>query len=185
MNRRVLPLVIGLLLLPLGCGGNDGPLDLDESVELCSDDAVATFEDDDLEAAIRNALSVGAGEPLTSGLMSGLTVLGANGVTSLEGIQNLTSLSNLFLGLDGHGGSNAVTDLNPLSGLTSLTSINLDSNSVTDISALSGLTSLTNLNLLANSITDLSALGGLTNLWKLQLSGNSITDIGALSGLTS
>ena len=25
MNRRVLPLIIGSLLLPLGCGGNDEP----------------------------------------------------------------------------------------------------------------------------------------------------------------
>ncbi len=27
MNRRVLLLIVGSLLLPLGCGGNDGPTD--------------------------------------------------------------------------------------------------------------------------------------------------------------
>ena len=150
MNRRVLPLIIGLLLLPLACGGNDG-LDVDDLAvlqddlavlqpnELCSDHpegAIATFEDIDLEVAVRNALSVGAGEPLTCGLMSGLTVLGASGVTSLEGIQNLTSLSMLFLGPDFHGGGNAVTDLNPLSGLTSLTHLDLVDNPITDIQAL-------------------------------------------------
>ncbi len=57
MNLRVLLLIIGSLLLPLGC---DGPTGLAPS-ELCSDHsdaAIATFEDANLEAAIRDALSV-------------------------------------------------------------------------------------------------------------------------------
>ena len=74
MNRRVLPLIIGSLLLPLGCGGNDGPTDLAVPLvlkpsEFCSDHpdaAIATFEDANLEAAIRAALLLGAQE-LTCG----------------------------------------------------------------------------------------------------------------------
>ncbi len=68
MNRRVLLLIIGPLLLPLGRGGNDDPsgpavpLVLIPSAfcEDHPDTAIATFEDANLEAAIRTALSVGA-----------------------------------------------------------------------------------------------------------------------------
>ncbi len=99
MNRRVLLLIVGSLLLPLGC---NGPTGLEPS-EFCSDHtdaAIATFEDANLEAAIRAALSVGEEEPLTCGLISGLTALRVPfaGITSLVGIQNLTSLTFLALG---------------------------------------------------------------------------------------
>ncbi len=188
MSRRVLLLGIGTLLLPLGCAGTDAPtgppIPLAPS-ELCSDHsdaAIATFEDAILEAQIREALSVGAQEDLTCGLVSGLTELDASfaGIESLMGIQNLTSLTDLFL-----GSCFSISDISPLSGLTSLTSLYLDHNSITDIGALSGLTSLTIIRLNHNSITDISALSGLTSLTGLGLNHNSITDISALSGLTS
>ena len=64
MKKRTLPswlpFIISSLLLPLGCGGNEGgPLDVDEPLvlqpsDLCSDysgSSVATFEDANLEAA--------------------------------------------------------------------------------------------------------------------------------------
>ena len=100
-------------------------------------------------------------------------------ITSLVGIQNLTSLT--FLLIERHG----VTDISPLSGLTSLTRLHLRDNAISDISALSGLTGVTELALSGNSITDIGALSGLTSLALLHLSGNLITDISALSGLTS
>ena len=187
MNRCVLPLIIGSLLLPLGCGGNDEPTGLDEPLvlqptELCSDNpvtAIATFEDANLEAAVRIALGIGS-EPLTCGLVSGLTELRATTLASLVGIQNLTSLTTLWL-----PENNSISDISALSGLTSLGNLDLRGNSISDISALSGLTSLTFLQLGFNSITDISALSGLTSLETLFLDINSITDISALSGLTS
>ncbi|MCH7856751.1 MAG: leucine-rich repeat domain-containing protein [Gemmatimonadetes bacterium] len=174
--------------------------------ELCGDNAdvaIAMFEDANLEARVRAALSVGAQDDLTCGLVSGLTRLAAAqaGIGSLAGIQNLTGLTDLGLG------TNSITDISALSGLTSLERLRLDSNSITDINPLSGLTSLTNLSLtnnpnladisplsgltsltslgLVGSITDISPLSGLTSLTSLFLSRNSITDISVLSGLTS
>ena len=50
--------------------------------QLCSDHgdaAIATFEDADLEAAVRRALSVGAREDLICGLVCGLRGLAASG----------------------------------------------------------------------------------------------------------
>ncbi len=99
-------LIAGSLFLALGCDGSTGPAVRLEPSELCSDHpdaAIATFEDANLEAAIRAALSVGAQEPLTCGLLSGLTGLGApsfslgGDITSVVGIQNLTSLDTLRL----------------------------------------------------------------------------------------
>ena len=181
MNRRVLLLIIGLLFLPLGCGGPTGL----EPSELCgdhSDAAIATFEDANLTAAIRVALVVGPQERLTCGRVSGLTQLDArwSEITSLVGIQNLTSLTLLRL-----GSNFSISDIGALSGLTSLTELDLSSNSIGDIGALSGLTSLTTLGLAGNSITDIGAPSGLTSLTFLLLASNSISDIGALSGLTS
>ena len=188
-----------LLLLPLGCGGNDGGLlGVDEPTDphlvlrpsdLCSDHSehhIATFEDANLEAAIVGALGIGAQEDLTCGSISQLAVLiGPNRlfidreIESLAGVQNLTGLTSLTLS------DHSISDLSALSGLTSLTHLDLWVNSISDIRALSGLTGLTYLDLTGNSITDISALSGLTNLKELVLGSNSIADIGALSGLTS
>ena len=149
------------------------------------DNAIVTFEDATLEAAIRRSLSVGAQEPLTCGLVSGLTGLGPgfvqqqpSRITSLVGIENLTSLITLTLS------RNSITDIGPLSGLTSLRNLHLTDNSITDIGPLSGLTGLRELFLDNNSISDISALSGLTSLARLFLSDNTISDISALSGLT-
>ena len=95
--------------------------------QLCSDQpdaAIATFEDASLKARVRSALSVGAQDDLTCGLVSGLTDLMAQnaGIESLVGIQNLTGLTHLDLLV------NSITDISALSGLTSLTYVDLNNN---------------------------------------------------------
>jgi hypothetical protein len=180
------PFITGLLLLPLGCGGDptgSGSAALEPS-ELCSDhgnSAIATFEDPNMERAVRDWSGVGAQDDLTCGLVSGIDGIDMHdyGITSLVGIQNLTSLNGLELS------NNLITDISALSGLTGLTTLSLADNSITDLTALSGLTSLMRLELHNNSITDISALSGLTNLTDLRLPNNSITDTSGLSGLTS
>ena len=103
---------------------------------LCSDQpdaAIATFEDANLEAAIRTALSVGVQEDLTCSLVAGLTDLTAQsaGIESPVGIQNLTSLTTLNLR------RNAITDISALGGLRSLTDLDLEDNpTLTDIQPL-------------------------------------------------
>ena len=155
--------------------------------ELCSDNpptAIATFEDADLEAAVRIALSISVRDDLTCSLVSGLTAFAApaqpsalipvvygsprrqdpvDPFESLVGIQNLTSLTRLTIN------DKLLTDVSPLSALTSLTFLNLHSNWITDLSALRGLTSLEVLIISENSYTDLSPLSGLTNLTLLRL----------------
>jgi len=152
--------------------------------ELCSDypdSAVVTFEDVNLELAIRRALWFSDQEDLTCGLILDVTFLQAGilEITSLAGIQNLRNLA--YLELQG----NVISDISALSGLTSLTKLVLFGNSISDISALSELASLEVLDLSSNSITDINALSGLTSLTSLDLGNDSISDVSALSGLTS
>ena len=114
--------------------------------DLCSDHpdtAIATFEDVNLEARVRAALSVGERDDLTCGLASGLMALSANdaGIESLVGIQNLNGVTFLNLGV------NSITGIGALRGLTSVERLHLDYNSITDISPLSGLTSLNHVQL--------------------------------------
>ena len=175
MKRRVKYLIVFTFLLPLGCDDPSGPAV--EPSPFCGehpDTAIPTFEDANLEAAIRTELWVGAQEDLTCGLVSGLTRLSAQDaqITSLVGIENLTGLTTLYLW------GNSISDISALSGLTGLRILGLGYNSITDISALSGLTNLTYLALSNNSITDIGALSGLTGLTWLYLNNNpNLADI--------
>lgn len=153
----------------------------------CSDaggSALVSFEDPNLESAVRAALSLGAGDSLTCDVAATLLFLtngGGRGITSVVGAQNLSKLSDVDLR------ENSISDTGPLSGLNDLYSLNLFSNAIADIGPLAGLTTLGRLNLWDNPFTDLSPLSGLTNLEYLELWGNPtpITDISPLSGLTT
>jgi hypothetical protein len=153
-------------------------------IEHCSehpDTAIATFEESELQGAVRTALGVGPHQDLTCGLVSGLTVLDAHrevrgvGIASLVGVQNLASLTDLDLNFN-----NRVTDISPLSGLTNLTDLNLAAmQGIIDISPLSGLTSLDILRLSDNpTLTDIQPLlenpgigaGDEVNLWNTNVS---------------
>jgi len=183
-----IPLVLSALLLLAGPApqvdavAQDGSSDA-QSGGTCGargDSAPVTFDDENLEAAVRSALAVGETEDLGCGQVSGLTRLVAAeaDIESLEGIQNLTGLEDLnFWG-------NAITDLGPLAGLTSLNRLVLGANAVADLGPLAGLTNLTFLQVRENDIAQVGALAGLTRLTDLDISHNDIRDISALGGLT-
>lgn len=172
------------------------------------------FADANLEAAVRAAVGVGAEEPLTCGLVSGLTTLVAReaGILDLEGIQNLRALTSLglrdnpelrdigplgeltnlvLLDLDWNP---LIDDVGPLSGLTSLERLSIGGiggvpgeNALADLGPLTGLTNLTFLNLRASSVQDVAPLSGLVNLAFLNLAYNYVSDVsplGSLEGLT-
>ncbi len=179
MKRFVVTSVLLLSLVLAGPSAGDAQARrVLQPSELCSDHSdasIATFEDADLEAAVRRALSVSAQEDLTCGLLAGLTGLAASGagpVRTVTGSPRFPPATAPFESLVG------------IQNLTGLTSLTLNNKSITDISALSGLTNLTVLRLHTNWITDISALSGLTKLTDLFLSENSFSDISALSEMT-
>ncbi|EAE7074005.1 class 1 internalin InlE [Listeria monocytogenes] len=101
------------------------------------------------------------------------------GITTIEGLQYLTNLSELEL-ID-----NQVTDLNPLTNLTKITELRLSGNPLKDVSALAGLKNLKTMDLIYTDITNVTPLAGLSNLQVLNLDINQITDITPLAGLSN
>ncbi len=189
MNKSAIPFLVLLLSLsvflmcsptdagggPTGDGGGAG-----DSGDSGDGNVVITFEDENLEQAVREEISKPTGDIHVSDV-SEITCLNANdrGITSLGGIEHLTSLEELYFY------RNKIVDISSLSGLTNLTILDLYKNQVKDISSLSGLTKVSVLNVAYNEISSVSSLSGLTNLTELYLFKNKITDVGSLSGLTN
>ena len=138
-------------------------------------DRVVTFQDPNLDTAIREALNKPSG-PIHASELAGLASLtaGDSGIEDLSGLQYCTNLTDLSLG------SNRISDILPLAKLTSLTHLDLWHNQISDISPLANLTSLTYLYLPRNQISDISALADLTNLIEILLYSNQIGDISPL-----
>ena len=141
---------------------------------------VVTFNDPNLEAAVRDALGKPVGD-ITDEDMAGLDTLDASlrGITDLSGLEYAVNLQTLHLY------NNQISDLSPLAGLTNLEGLGLGVNQISDLSPLAGLTNLQTLGLWANQISDISPLAGLTNLQTLGLEDNQISDLGPLARLTN
>jgi Bacterial Ig-like domain/Leucine Rich repeats (2 copies)/Putative Ig domain len=162
-----------------------------------SSTAVVTFADANLDAAVRTALGVRAGDDITCEQATELTSLTYDPgvylqgpppptvIKSLDGIQNLTGLTRLVLPM------HAVTDLGPVAALTELDSLDLTASpgmppTISDVGPLAALTHLRYLNLNnTRGIVDLSPLSGLTALAELHVRFNSISDLRPLRGLTN
>jgi internalin A len=92
-----------------------------------------------------------------------------NNLTSLDGIENIPSLTTLA------AHKNQLTDIDALASQDKLVSVNLGFNKIEDIDALSKLGQAQELLLNANNLTDISALQGLDTLVTLRLEFNNLT----------
>ena len=141
----------------------------------------ADIPDDNLRAAIQDALGKGSGATITVADMESLRVLRSerDDIADLTGLEHATGLTELDLAF------NDIVDLSPLAGLTSLNQLDLSNNKVSDLEPLSNLGSLRNMSLSNNRISDAMPLAGLSSLIELGLSGNGISDLAPLSGMAS
>ncbi len=108
-------------------------------------------------------------------------------ITSLQGLQNCSSLTSLYLE------SNEITDLSPVSQLSALIGLHLDyNNTLSDLSPLSGLTGLQNLEVRSGneitgdslgSISTLLPLAPLVNLQEVEISGQPVTSLAPLANM--
>ena len=132
--------------------------------------------DQNLRAAIEDALGKPHGQPIAPAEMLTLTFLYADavGVRDLMGLEGAINLTVLSLG------DNNITDISAVASLTKLTELHLWDNEITNITPIAGLTRLTSLDLAGNAITDISALARLTHLQWLILVDNSIADLSPL-----
>ncbi len=135
---------------------------------------IVAFADAVLEREVREALSLGPQEPLSCGLVAGLTALDASGAGARRSVSGSPEWQD-----PGH----EFHDLSGIQNLTGLTDLALRNRGLTDIGPLAELTNLVNLNLHTNWISDISPLRGLTKLVRLRIAENPLTDISALSGL--
>ena len=140
---------------------------------------VVEVADPNLRQAIREALSLPDGVPLTQLKMLHLTELDAwnRNIKDLTGLQYATNLEFLRLW------SNEIKDLTPLVNLTKLELLALWGNQITDLSPLANLTKLKELNLAYNAVESVEPIAGLINLQTLNLTINRVQDITPLAHL--
>ena len=141
---------------------------------------VVTFNDPNLEAAVRDAIGKIGGDIHESDLEP-ITKLDAShrAISDLGGLQHCENLKELWLYYTG------ISDIKPLSGLVSLEFLNLGVNQISDISSVSSLTNLKHLNLEQNNVSNISTVSNLVNLESLLLQSNNIGDIEPISNITS
>jgi len=142
---------------------------------------VITFADTNLEKAVRDALGIPVGQPITKEKMQELLSLDAHekSIYNLYGLEYAINLQELNLYF------NKISDISPLANLTKLKYLDLTANQLSDIKPLTNLSNLYLLYLSYNQISDISPLANLTNLELLEVDGNRINDIKPLSNLAN
>lgn len=144
------------------------------------------FIDENLEAAVRNALFIERirvkdeallnkplDEEITTAELAKLTKTEAvsRNITDISGLEYCANLTYLNLV------ENKITDISLLISLTNMITLNLGENQISNISPLSSLTNLTELDLYANNISDISPLvenSGLRAGDLVRLEGNNL-----------
>jgi len=174
--------------------------------------ALAGVTDDNLKRCITDSIVNNDVQQVLTDLASTVTTLFCGegyGIQSLEGLQNFTGITELYLennfitnlsplavatgdesklrvlDLSSSGGCecDGVADLEPLKNITSLEVFRNSSALITDISPLANLTQLHELDLGSNNITDISPLANLTQLHELDLLYNNIVDISTINAI--
>ena len=138
----------------------------------CYNNAIVTFPDQNLEAAIRTAISKPSGDIHRLDLMN-LTFLEGNGrgIASLTGLEYCTNLEVLFMSY------NDISDLQPLAALSKLYALQFVHNQIRSIAPLATLNNLTYIILRSNKVSDLTAFTDLNKLHLVDVSSDSISSI--------
>ena len=138
-----------------------------------------------LREAVREALELPAGVPLTKAHIQQLEFLNAHnkGIFDITGLELATNLKVL------HISKNPITDLRPLANLTQLVELHfwhVPANPTNfDLRPLVNLINLETLSLAGNGISDITPLVGLKKLRELHIANNHIEDFSLLTELTN
>ena len=149
------------------------------SVFVYAEDVEEWMPDAALREAVREALELPAGVPLTRDHMRNLDIF----IADSRGISDLTGLEFAINLREADFSGNLITDLRPLANLINLEELGLPWNRISDISPLAGLPNLLQLIISGNPISDLSPLMGLPKFRKLIARRIWTTDFSSLEGL--
>lgn len=145
-----------------------------------------SFEDPDLEEAIRGSLGIPDGQIITTADMDLLIALSAESeaIQSLVGLEFATNLESLNLFPGDFANPATLPDLDPILGLSSLESLSLVNFGMdnADLAPLGQLGQLRQLDLRYNDLTDITPLAGINTLTDIQVFANPITDISPFAG---
>ena len=149
------------------------------SMILPTEAQTVNIPDENLRAAINEALGEASDARITLDAMETLTRLHANnlGIDNLTGLETATNLQDLRLN------HNLIADLSPLAGLLRLERLELEDNTIADISPVAGLVNLGELHVAHNLIADISPVAGLVNLRWVTFGHNIVEDWSPLAGL--
>lgn len=141
-----------------------------------------SIPDDNLRAALEQALGMEPGEAISSAAMaalSGSLELHGRSIVNLTGLEHATGIEFLFLG------SNAIVDVAPLGALSNLYVLDLRANNISDVASLAGLSSLQVLYLGSNDFEGIPVLAGMPNLSSLSFFNSKISDVSPLANLST
>lgn len=155
----------------------------DDSTEPIIEDELVVFTDAEVEAAVLNSLGLNSSDQLTVTAVEGLTSinLDASGASSLEGLEQATSLNEFS------AEQTNIEDFSPIENLTSIKKVVLKNAAIpaNSIEFLSNFNQLEYLNLRGTLVSDLSVLSNKTSLKHLNLRQTQVTNISPLANLTA
>jgi len=139
-----------------------------------------SFQDQQLEQAIREVLNKDKDAAITQKDMESLTLLDLSrrGIKSIQGLQYASNLKYVDLS------DNEIDDITPLKSLTKIRELDISSNQIASIEDLSDLKDLGILIVSRNQISSLDVIKQLGSLHTFEANDNQISDITALSSAT-
>jgi len=146
----------------------------------CNDYCIE-IKDEAFKRKVISALKIGSNDKILKSMAEKLYLLDLqnSGITSLEGINHFTNLTNLLLS------NNNISDISMIAELKKLVILNIDNNKITDLTPLSLLENITDLNASYNNLKDkLPTLSSMSILRSLYLNDNtSLSDISGLKNM--
>lgn len=104
------------------------------------------------------------------------------GLTSLNGLQGLTSLETLSLG--GDPGNPSLTSLSGMPNVTSMKGIYIQNAPLTSLNGLQNITSLERLDIYGSPLTSLNGIQNITSMKSLSIGATALTSLNGLQNLT-
>ncbi|AYB44271.1 leucine-rich repeat protein [Paenibacillus lautus] len=139
-----------------------------------------SFQDEQLEQAIKQILKKDENAAVTQKDMESLTLLDLSrrGIKSIQGLQYASNVKYVDLS------DNEIDDITPLKSLTKIRELDISSNQIASIEDLSAMTDLGMLIVSQNQISSLDVIKQLRSLHTFEANDNQISDITALSMAT-